>query len=82
MTTAENVDYFIKKVRAITDTDYGDFMRKSNLYLNNLIAAEPSLNDKQKKTLYEIKQSIQYSPSRNIDETTLKIVDLAETLKS
>lgn len=78
----EYVDDFLKEVMAIDDTDYGDFMRKANLYFNHLQEVLwPWANDEIKMKLAEMHDYIQYEPSWDIPSTAQKILRDARLLK-
>ena len=82
MDKQQAVDQFVSNVRHITDNDYGDYMRKSNTYFNRLLENFSQPSNEVKDILLQLKTHIQYCPDRNIDQTTLNVMDLAKKLKS
>lgn len=61
---------FLKKVEAIEDLDYGDFMRKANLYLNELLEDETvSTNPVLMARVEAMKKYIQFQPNWNVEST-------------
>jgi len=68
---------FYEEIHNCTESDYGDFMRKANLYMNDLMErlhANPAAIEK----LYEMKTYAQYSPNWKTDETRARL--LCDTL--
>lgn len=66
--------HFLKQIKSIDDTDYGDFMRRANLYLNELQEEEPSaLNPVIADRIEAMKNYIQYHPNWDIESTRRNI---------
>lgn len=65
---------FLKHIRSIDETDYGDFMRKANLYLNEL-KEEPSAaeNPVIAERIEAMQKYIQYHPNWDIPTTREQI---------
>lgn len=84
-------DYFLQQIQINTDTDYGDFMRKVNHYLNKLIKNKSidlkkyELVDRDHKIsnkLNEMQTYIQFNPSWDISAAKEKIIkDIEELTK-
>ena len=75
------VNNFITKVQSIDDPDYGDFMRRANLYLNDLCEELFQMGDsigcaRAKK----IHGYLQYSPSWEIESTRKKVLQDASEI--
>lgn len=72
---------FLKQIKSIDDTDYGDFMRRANLYINELqedsaTVANPIIADR----IEAMKQYVQYHPNWDIESTREYIETDAENL--
>ena len=65
------IDEFIENVSAINDTDYGDFMRKTNSYLIEL----------DEELLDELKTEVQFYPNWDIKSTRRRTILMAERIK-
>ncbi len=76
------IETFEVKVKSLVEYDYGDFMRKSNSYLNRLIENFKTLTPDQQKLFLQIKSELQFSPERNIDLVTERILTKTKQLKS
>ena len=66
--------HFLKQVKSIDETDYGDFMRKANLYLNELkeeksTVENPVIADR----IVAMQKYIQYHPNWDIPSTLEQI---------
>ncbi len=76
------VNLFIRKISEINEEDYGDFMRKANLYLNILKKSIFRYSSPQvKKILQELQYIIQFHPNWDIDTTLPKIYARANLIK-
>ena len=82
MEILKEVENFEAKVKSLVEYDYGDFMRKSNTYLNRLLENFKTLNPEQQKLFLQLKQDLQFSPDRNIDLVTESILTKTKLLKS
>lgn len=72
---------FLKQIKSIDDTDYGDFMRRANLYLNELQDESPSVaNPVIAERIQAMKQYVQYKPNWDIESTRQNIEADAENL--
>ncbi len=70
----ENILNFMKALRAIDEADYGDFMRKANLYFVDLEGALGSeISDRAKLKLSEIHDYLQFKPDWNRENTLHRI---------
>lgn len=71
---SRDIEQFINDVKSIDDFDYGDFMRRANLYLNhlreNLDPTEPRIKDK----LNEMQKYLQFISSWDVEPTRRKII--------
>ena len=65
---------FMKNLRAIDEGDFGDFMRKGNLFFLELSEAlGTEMSDQAKKKLSEIQDHLQFTPDWNHDTTLHRI---------
>lgn len=65
---------FIKKIKSIEDADYGDFMRKANVYFVSLAEELGShIPEGAKQKLSEIQDYLQYKPNWNRDKTIQRL---------
>jgi hypothetical protein len=72
------VEKFINNLKQIEDPDYGDFMRKANVYLNNLkIDLSPMERDIHAK-IFEMQLYLQFISSWEIEPTRRRIIRDAE----
>lgn len=66
---------FIDQVDSIHETDYGDFMRKANTYLNNLKTKIGWISDPNiERTLVGMQNYLQYTPSWNLESTRKELI--------
>ncbi len=72
MSTA--VRRFIENVNSIEDSDYGDFMRKANVYLNDLRDELSPMEQDIRAKLFEMKLYLQFISSWEIEPTRRRIV--------
>jgi hypothetical protein len=76
------INLFIRKISEIDEAEYGDFMRKANLYLNILISTLFRYSPpKVKKILQELQFIIQYQPNWDIEKTLPQIYARANLIK-
>ena len=77
------IEKFVRNISSIFENDYGDFMRKANLYLNQLEdELRPLANHKIELKLSEMKLYIQYAPNWNMEATRKSIcADISELEK-
>lgn len=71
---------FFEEIQNDTETDYGDFMRRANLYINDLMESlhrNPAAVEK----LHEMKGYLQFSPDWNIESTRKRLLCDALLLK-
>lgn len=61
------VESFVNDLKSIEDSDYGDFMRKANSYLNVLEQDLIPLDMDVRAKLFEMKLYLQYLPSVNTE---------------
>lgn len=72
---------FLKQIESIEDLDYGDFMRKANLYLNELLENEEIAQNPILLARVEAMQKyIQFQPNWDIESTREQIHVDAENL--
>ncbi|MBR7518325.1 hypothetical protein KC217_21905, partial [Mycobacterium tuberculosis] len=77
------IEKFIERVSNIQEADYGDFMRKANLYLNDLKKdLSPYISGEEKKKIDEIQLHLQFIPTWEIEPTRKQVVDAAKDLES
>jgi hypothetical protein len=69
MDAKTDLEFLKQKIAAITDHDYGDFMRKTNLYLNRFTESIQTNKPEVQKILKELKTEVQYSSNRRVDDT-------------
>ncbi len=75
------IENFIQITHAIEEGDYGDFMRRANLYFQNLgDALEPTRNKKAKSLLEEMKNYLQFNPDREMSTTKFRLENDAKKL--
>lgn len=73
------IDIFSKKFNAIDNLDYGDFMRRANLYLMDL-DDQITKNKEVCNLMKQMKDEIQYNPSWDIESTRDSISHLAKAI--
>ncbi len=79
MRTEIALDIFSKKFNTIDNLDYGDFMRRANLYLMDL-DAQIAKNKEITNLMKKMKDEIQYNPSWDIQTTRASINNLVNTI--
>lgn len=79
MNTEIAVDVFSKKINAIDNLDYGDFMRRANLYLMDLDDQITKTNEI-RNLMKQMKDEIQYNPSWDIQSTRERISHLTQAI--
>ena len=73
--------HFLEQIKALDETDYGDFMRKANSYLLNLKEEEVTLAHLALQyKISEIQNYLQFSPDRNIESTRERLLLDADKL--
>ena len=66
---------FINNTESIVETDYGDFMRRENLYFLQLREAlGPQTSSEAQLTLKNMQDYLQFSPDWNLESTKRQIV--------
>ena len=81
MKEQQAVQNFIEQVRWLYEPEYGDFKRKLGLYIQRLEEANPTLTKgANAKLLANMKQSVVYSPSGDIEATRKEVIQLAHQL--
>ncbi len=73
------IDIFSKKFNAIDNLDYGDFMRRANLYLMDL-DEQINKNKEIHNLMKKMKDEIQYNPSWDIQSTRDSISKLTKSI--
>ena len=77
-----NIQNFIIKTSSLTGSDYGDFMRSENVYLNQLIKHLIILEDKNiNSKLAEMQTYLQFMPNWDISSTRDKLLSDAHYLE-
>lgn len=79
MNTEIALDVFSKKFNTIDNLDYGDFMRRANLYLMDL-DAQIEKNKEIHNVMKKMKDEIQFNPSWDIQTTRTSINNLVKTI--
>lgn len=78
---APTIENFVQSLVAFNDTDYGDFMRESNVHLDHLCREIPPVGDSEiNKKLVEMKLYLQYSPNWDIESTRARLIQDAKYL--
>ena len=73
--------HFLEELNAITETDYGDFMRKANAYLNHLKENEIAKNSTEiSEKIDNMQNYVQFHPSWELESTKAKILQDADRL--
>lgn len=73
------IDAFSKKFNSIDNLDYGDFMRRANLYLIEL-DEQIHKNKEITNLMKQMKNEIQYNPNWDIQATRNSIGNLVKTI--
>ena len=79
MRTEIALDIFSKKFNTIDNLDYGDFMRRANLYLMDL-DAQIEKNKEINNLMKKMKDEIQFKPNWDIQTTRASINNLVNTI--
>jgi hypothetical protein len=75
------IQRFIREIKGIRESDYGDFMRSSNLYLNELQGRlEESHFPVPYRKIEDIKAYLQYCPNWDVDSTQSRLIHDATEL--
>lgn len=82
MEILREIETFESKVKSLVEYDYGDFMRKSNTYLNRLLENFKTLSPEAREVFLQLKAELQFSPERNIDLVTERILAKTKQLKT
>lgn len=71
----EIIEDFVQKTKYIEESDYGDFMRKENLYLSHMMLKLQVLEDKNIiKRLVEMQTYLQFTPNWDVETTREKLL--------
>lgn len=73
------IDTFSKKFNSIDNLDYGDFMRRANLYLIEL-DEQINKNKEISHLMKQMKNEIQYNPNWDVQATRNSISNLVKTI--
>ncbi len=74
---------FIMNTEAIEESDFGDFMRRENLYLADLkTALENQMSEKLKAKLEEMQKYLQFNPDWNLNQTKHQVLKDASELEN
>jgi hypothetical protein len=76
------IDSFIEQVRESCDFDYGDFMRRMNLYISNL--KEQFINESAeiREKLKDMQIYTQFAANWNIEITRARLMNDAGTIRN
>lgn len=74
------ISLFYEEIKNCRYSDYGDFMRKATLYLNNLIASLQG-NAAAIVKLREMKTYTQYAPNWHTESTRARLLRDTQSLK-
>jgi|GEM_PF-7048082 len=69
--TIETIDDLKTAIIGVVVKDYGDFKRKTILYLNRYMETQGKLSEDMERKLFRLKWAIQYHPSGDIEPTRL-----------
>ncbi len=75
------LDEFGGQVAGLVEDDYGDWMRRANLYWHRLAEALSDTDRETQRRLSEIHRVIQYNPSFLVQKTRRKAIDLVLSLR-
>lgn len=76
------IESFEQQIKKITDSDYGDFKRKANLYLDNLNDILRTESTEAKKVIAKMRYRILILNDKDIDNCTHDCLQFAKTLKN
>lgn len=68
------VEKFINNLQEISDPDYGDFMRKANIYLNDLKTDLKPMKQDVRSKIFEIQLYLQFISTWEIEPTRRRII--------
>ncbi len=71
---------FIRNTDSIVETDYGDFMRRENLYLLQLREALSPLSNETKIAIRKMQDYLQFKPNWDLEATKHQIKSDAHDL--
>lgn len=77
----EVVEHFEQKIKAITDTDYGDFRRKCELYINRMKEELNSPSTTALTIVAKMEHYIRYQYNQDMDEAYMFALDSITELK-
>lgn len=81
MTDTEALKSFIDQVRWMYEAEYGDFKRKLGLYLERLEQSSPELAKGRGRAAFaQIKETVVYSPTGDIEATRRRVLEICNTL--
>lgn len=73
--------YFMEEINSIVETDYGDFMRKANSYLDKLKALPSAITSVEiSKMLDQMQDYLQFNSNWDITTTKEKLLQDADKL--
>ena len=75
-----SIEKFVKRTKSISDSEYGDFMRTENVYLNHLIRElNPLVDDRNiNRRLVEMQTYLQFTPNWDVSLTKEKLLEDAQ----
>lgn len=75
-----SIEKFVKRTKSISDSEYGDFMRTENVYLNHLIRElNPLVDDRNiNRRLVEMQTYLQFTPNWDVNLTKEKLLEDAQ----
>lgn len=76
----ENIDDLKTAIQGIIVKDYGDFKRKSVLYLNRFTETQGQLSEDSERKMNRLKWHIQFHPSGDIESTRQWTLNQLDTL--
>lgn len=76
------IEDFNGRISSISDSEYGDWMRRANMYWWHLVESLHGEEDANiRRTLEEIHRVIQYNPDFSILETSRKVIALSQKIE-
>lgn len=81
MANKNSIDLFVERVRDSCDSDYGDFMRKMNLYLIYLKEHLSGANSDVQGKLSEMQTYTQFASNWNVESTKARLLSDVEVLR-
>lgn len=83
MEKSDIISTFSDQIRSLHEIDYGDFKRKTALYVRRL---QQKLSPDQARTVLDILQQMNtlvlYNATGHIEETRAKVLEMAEAVKT